>query len=188
MRGLIVPGLNGSGPDHWQTLWEKRYGFERVEQCDWENPDVAVWVKTLDAAIMAHPEPLVLVAHSLGCFTVILLAGLYVDHTNRVQSALLIAPPDIASSTALPDSTKGFAPHNPGKLPFPSVIVGSKNDPYMKPETAQDLASAIGSRFVNAGFVGHINVDSGHGPWPQGEVLLQNLINKKSLDKCFPVV
>ena len=188
MRGLIVPGLNGSGPDHWQTLWEKRYGLVRVEQCDWENPDVAVWVKTLDTAIMAHPEPAVLVAHSLGCFTVILWAELYADHANRVQSALLVAPPDIASSAAMPASARGFAPHNPGKLPFPSIVVGSENDPYMKPEAAQELASAIGSRFVNAGLVGHINVDSGHGPWPQGEVLLQDLINKKSLDKWFSII
>ena len=188
MRGLIVPGLNGSGPDHWQTLWENGYGFERIEQHDWENPDVAVWVKTMDAAIMAHPEPALLVAHSLGCFTVILWAELYADHTNRVQSALLVAPPDIASSTAMPESVGGFVLPNPSKLPFPSIIVGSENDPYMKPETAKDLALALGSRFVNAGLVGHINVDSGHGPWPWGEVLLRDLINKKCLDKCFPVI
>jgi len=45
-------------------------------------------------------------------------------------------------------------------------------------DTAEDLARALGSRFVNAGHVGHINVDSGHGPWPQGEALLKELIHR----------
>lgn len=76
-RVLIVPGLNGSGPDHWQTLWEKQYGFARVEQREWENPNAAEWVQNLNAAIMAYPEPAVLVAHSLGCFSVIRWTELY---------------------------------------------------------------------------------------------------------------
>lgn len=178
MRGLIVPGLNGSGSDHWQTLWEKRYGFERVEQRDWGNPDAAAWVKKLDAAILEHSDKVVIVAHSLGCFTVIRWAELYEDRKDRVQSVLLVAPPDIASSDAISESTRGFALHNPEKLPFPSILVGSENDPYMTPQTVQDLAKALGSRFVNAGHVGHINVDSGHGSWPQGEALLQELIHR----------
>jgi predicted alpha/beta hydrolase family esterase len=93
-----------------------------------------------------------------------------------VQSALLVAPPDIAGPGAITESTKGFALPNPGRLPFPSVLVGSENDPYMTLEGAQDLALALGSDFFDAGCVGHINIDSGHGPWPQGEALLQELI------------
>jgi predicted alpha/beta hydrolase family esterase len=44
MRTLIVPGLNGSGPGHWQTLWEEKYGYKRVEQRDWEKPDLLEWI------------------------------------------------------------------------------------------------------------------------------------------------
>lgn len=176
-----MPGLNGSGTDHWQTLWEKKYGFKRVMQRDWANPDAAEWVKTLHAAILAHSDPIVLVAHSLGCFTAIRWAELYAGHTSRVKSAMLVAPPDIASSGQIQKSTKGFTPHVLGKLPFDSILVSSENDPYMRPDKARDLAAVLDSRFVNAGPVGHVNVDSGHGPWPEGECLLRDLIHGAAL-------
>ena len=171
-----MPGLNGSGPGHWQTRWEHQYKLKRVEQRDWGNPDAVVWTETLDEAIRAHPDQAVLVAHSMGCWTVIQWAALYADSRDRVQSALLVAPPDIASSTALPKSAMDFTRALKGKLPFPTILVGSENDPYMTLHRALALARDIGSCFVNAGFVGHINIDSGHGPWPQGETLLQKLI------------
>jgi predicted alpha/beta hydrolase family esterase len=32
---LVVPGLHGSAPEHWQSLWEKQHPeFRRVEQVD----------------------------------------------------------------------------------------------------------------------------------------------------------
>jgi predicted alpha/beta hydrolase family esterase len=46
----------------------------------------------------------------------------------------------------------------------------------MTQKTARRLAVDWKSRFVNAGAVGHINLDSGHGPWLEGEALLQELI------------
>jgi uncharacterized protein len=177
LRCLIVPGLNGSGPDHWQTLWERQYHFERVEQRHWGNPDVVAWTETLDAAICAHSEKVVLIAHSLGCWTVIHWAALHADKKDKVQSALLVAPPDIALSDILPKSVIDFAPPRQNKLPFPSILAGSENDPYMTLKRAQELASTTGSHFVNTGLVGHINIDSGHGPWPQGESLLKNMMH-----------
>lgn len=62
-------------------------------------------------------------------------------------------------------------------LPFPSILVGSENDPYMTAAAAGELARLWGSRFFNAGAVGHINTDSGHGPWPGGEALLRDLVD-----------
>jgi uncharacterized protein len=173
--GLIVPGLNGSGPDHWQTLWEHQYGFQRVVQQDWGNPDAVMWTETLDATIRLHQNKVVIIAHSLGCWTVIHWAALYADAGYRVQSALLVAPPDIISSAALPKSALEFACHQKRILPFPSILVGSENDTHSTLDRAYALALATGSTFVNAGLAGHINIDSGYGPWPQGEELLQKL-------------
>jgi uncharacterized protein len=127
LRGLILPGLNNSGPAHWQTLWEHQYGFQRVQQRDWSNPDVSAWVKTLDAAIRENSDRVVIIAHSLGCWTVIYWAALHADAMDRVQAALLVAPPDIASSTVLPKSAMDFSSHQKEKLPFPSILVGSEN-------------------------------------------------------------
>jgi uncharacterized protein len=176
LRGLIVPGLNGSGPAHWQTLWERQYQFERVEQLHWDNPDASAWTETLNAAICARPEKAVLIAHSLGCWTVIHWAASHADSINKVQSALLVAPPDIALSDILPQAVMDFGSHQKIRLPFPSILVGSENDPYMTLDRSQLLARDLGSGFINAGLAGHINIDSGHGPWPQGDALLKKLI------------
>jgi len=177
MRLLIVPGLNGSGPGHWQTLWEEKYGCERVNQRDWGNPDLAEWVDTLNSAITAGAERTVIIAHSLGCLTVAHWAHAYPENTNQIQCALLVAPPDVERSSYIPDSLSRFAVCDP--LSFPSLLVGSENDPYMTLESARRLAMHWGSGFVNAGALGHINLDSGHGPWLQGEALLTYLIIKR---------
>ncbi|MFZ3105165.1 MAG: alpha/beta hydrolase [Smithella sp.] len=174
LRTLIVPGLNGSGPGHWQTLWEEKYGYERVEQRDWENPDLAEWVSTLNTVITASEDRTVLVAHSLGCLTVAHWANAYPEKTGKIQCALLVTPPDVESSLYIPDTMRLFVTHE--IIPFPSVLVGSENDYYMTLESARRLAGYWNSRFFNAGAVGHINLDSGHGPWPQGETLLTDLI------------
>jgi predicted alpha/beta hydrolase family esterase len=174
MRILIVPGLNGSGAGHWQTLWEEQYGYERVEQRDWANPDFAEWVGTLNAAVTARTKRTVIVAHSLGCLTVAHWAHAYPENTGQIQCALLVAPPDLESSSSIPETLRLFAAHE--VIPFPSVLVGSENDPFMTLESARRLAGYWNSRFLNAGAVGHINPDSGHGPWPAGEALLTELM------------
>ena len=174
MRILIVPGLNGSGPGHWQTLWEEKYGGERVNQRDWENPALAEWIGTLNATVTAREERTVIIAHSLGCLTVAHWAHAYPENTGQIKCALLVAPPDVESSSCIPETLRRFAAHN--MIPFPSVLVGSENDHYLALDSARKLAGHWNSRFVNAGAAGHINLDSGHGPWPQGEILLTDLI------------
>jgi hypothetical protein len=176
MRILIVPGLNGSGPGHWQTLWEEKYGCERVNQRDWGNPDLAEWIGALNAAVTAGAERTVIIAHSLGCLAVAHWANAYPEKTGQIQNALMVAPPDVESSSYIPETLRRFAMHN--AIPFPSVLVGSENDHYMKLDSARDLARFWNSRFVNAGAVGHINLDSGHGPWPMGEAILKDLIRR----------
>jgi hypothetical protein len=69
---LMLPGLNGSGEAHWQTLWERDCAARdlpcaRVEQRDWVHPQCDAWVAALDDALRAAEPPVLLVAHSLGC-------------------------------------------------------------------------------------------------------------------------
>ncbi|MHB8138149.1 MAG: RBBP9/YdeN family alpha/beta hydrolase [Smithellaceae bacterium] len=173
-RILIVPGLNDSGPGHWQSIWEEKYGCERVHQRDWGNPDLALWVDTLNVTVMAKSERTVFVAHSLGCLTVAHWAKAFPENAGQIRYALLVAPPDIEQSSYIPKSLRRFAARDP--LPFPSMLVGSENDHHMTLETARKLAVQWGSCFLNAGAVGHVNLDSGHGPWPQGEKLLTDIM------------
>ena len=171
---LIVPGLGGSGPAHWQTHWEARYPHSvRVEQADWDRPDRAGWCATLEAAVRAAPGAVVLVAHSLGCLTVAHWAA--TGSVGAVKGALLVAPPDVESPACASDALRGFAPVPRQKLPFPSTLVASRDDSYAHIDYARALAAAWGARFVDVGALGHINAESQLGDWPAGRALLDAL-------------
>lgn len=172
-RVLIVPGWTGSGPDHWQTLWERAHpDYLRVEMPDWDRPRLEDWIATLDAAVDQGP-PAILVAHSLGCVAVAHWAGR--AEGGRVRAALLVSPPDVERDETPPEIA-GFAPIPRERLPFPAVVVASRTDPWIGVERARGLAAAWGARFVDAGDAGHLNTDAGYGPWPLGEALLAELI------------
>ena len=53
---LILPGWQGSGPQHWQTLWEKRHGYVRVEQHEWMHPLRGDWVTRLEEMVLTREE------------------------------------------------------------------------------------------------------------------------------------
>lgn len=61
------------------------------------------------------------------------------------------------------------------RLPFRSVLVASRNDPWMRGERAVAMAEAWGSVLVDAGEVEHLNTAAGFGPWPAGERLVADL-------------
>ena len=88
---------------------------------------------------------------------------------------LLVAPPDVEHPD-FPPVMEGFAPIPRARLPFPSLVVASRNDPFADFERSRALADAWGSRFVDAGHSGHLNADAGFGPWPLGERLLAELL------------
>lgn len=170
---LVLPGYGDSGPAHWQTLWERRHGYTRVVQDDWERPDVEAWKRRLRDAVAGAPGPVVLVAHSLGCA---LVAHSAAGVGARVAGALLVAPPDVDEIRHLLPEIESFAPMPMAPLPFSSVVVGSTNDPYAEPARVRAFASAWGARFVDVGAAGHINVESGHGDWSEGHRLLADLL------------
>ena len=172
---LIVPGLNGSGPAHWQSRWESLYPrTARVAQRDWDHPDREEWRSTLEGAIAAAPEPVVLVAHSLGCALVAHMASRPL--AARIVAALLVAPADVDSPEHTPPETRGFAPMPMAPLPFPATVVASEDDPFVALARAQAFAAAWGATFVDAGRKGHLNADSGLGDWPEGHRQLEALV------------
>jgi predicted alpha/beta hydrolase family esterase len=170
---LILPGYGGSGPEHWQSLWERAHPlFRRVEERDWDAPDRGQWVAALEAAVLASGPDTVLVAHSLACLQVAHWAG---GTRLFVRGALLVAIPD-PDAPPFPDAARGFAPVPLSPLPFPAIVVGSSDDPYATPGFTARCATAWGARHVSAGAAGHINADSGLGDWPEGYALLEALV------------
>jgi uncharacterized protein len=173
---LIVPGLGGSGPDHWQSRWERAFpGARRVEQLDWNRPILPRWLEQLAAAVSSTPGA-ILVGHSLGCALIAHLARRRPE--LRIGGALLVAPADVDRAGRVLPQVDDFAPMPTGKLPFRTVVVASMNDPYMTIERARFLANAWGAGLVNAGSCGHINMAAGFGPWPAGERILDELVSE----------
>ncbi|HEV3324820.1 MAG TPA: alpha/beta hydrolase [Puia sp.] len=169
---FVLPGLYNSGPQHWQTRWEKLYGFTRIHQRDWDTPDKDDWVHTINEVIAAFPpEKVVLIAHSLACCTIAHWAHRY---GRIIRGALLVAPSDVAAPS-YPPGTTGFDPMPLQLLPFPSIVVASSDDEYVSSERAAWFAEKWGSSLVDIGKKGHINSASGLGDWPEGYELLQRL-------------
>lgn len=64
------------------------------------------------------------------------------------------------------------------RLPFPATVVASRDDPYMGYAAAARLAQDWGADLVDLGHAGHVNTESGHGPWPEGLSLLGQLARR----------
>lgn len=173
-RVLTLPGWQNSGAGHWQSRWEALHGYHRVEQHDWMHPLRGDWSARLEEVVIDAGGPVVLVAHSLGCILTAWWAA-HSRNTHRVQGALLVAPGDVEHPDVAP-LLPGWSPIARRPLPFPTVLVGSQNDPYCRFARVQGLAADWGARFVDAGARGHLNAESGLGDWPEGHALLTPLI------------
>ncbi|MES1171792.1 MAG: alpha/beta fold hydrolase [Bacteroidota bacterium] len=169
---LVLPGINDSGPDHWQTAWERGLvGARRVLAPDWDRPVCAEWVASLEHAVSRSGPDVVLIAHSLGCLQVV--------HWARrtrlvVRGAFLVAPPN-PDGDSFPEEATGFAPLPMARLAFASTLVASADDPFAGADFSRRCAAAWGSRLIDIGPRGHVNAASGLGDWPEGRPLLDDL-------------
>ncbi|BCS54145.1 alpha/beta hydrolase [Geobacter sp. SVR] len=171
---LVLPGFGGSGPRHWQTLWEKADpSFIRVNQHDWHRPVCSDWIVSLEHAVAQAGPDTVLVAHSMAC---LLVAHWAAVSARTVRGALLVAAAD-PDGPVFPREATGFSPLPRTRLPFPSIVVASTNDPFGSVAFNSQCAADWGSRFLTVGEAGHINAESGLGSWPQGLELLKTLID-----------
>lgn len=174
---LIVPGFHGSGPSHWQSwLQDREPQARRVDGIDWERPVLADWAAAVGRGIDMAPGPVLVVAHSFGCLASVCAAA---RRPQRVAGLMLVAPadPERFAPAGLreedQDSISHAIPDRP--LGMPSLVVASTNDPWVRLSSAAYWADKWGGFLVNVGAAGHINVDSGHGPWPRGLELLDAL-------------
>lgn len=168
---LVVPGYRGSGPGHWQTWLEhEEPDARRPAGVDWESPVLARWGGEVRRAIDAAPSAVWVVAHSFGCLASTVAIA---DRPAKVAGAVLVAPADPARFTPLGlrdargsalDDLTTWIPSS--TLACPSVVVASRDDPWVPFAVATRLAAQWGARCVDLGNAGHINVESGFGPWP----------------------
>ena len=169
-------------PEHWQALLErdlpKATSVPRMTEGAPGKLSCAAWVASLDRSLAAIAGPVVLVAHSAGCAIVAHWAQ---RHPRAIHGALLATPPDF--ERPLPEgyptietlTRNGWTPMPRKRLPFPSVVAASTNDPLGAFDRIAELAASWGSSLVNLGAVGHLNPAAGFGPWPRAKSLLAEL-------------
>ncbi len=168
---LMVYGYDGSGPQHWQRWLEAELQVRGVPLLFPELPDVTapqkdVWVDMLAECVDRSPTPVTFIAHSLGCWAVDHL--LHQRGATKIRGALLVAPPTpyllfepVETFFPPPQSRMAWAPIAPH-----SLLAGSDNDDYTSAEEFAEIAAKIGVAFHLVPGAGHINTDSGYGPWP----------------------
>jgi uncharacterized protein len=157
----LLPGWQDSGAGHWQAHWAEHFGDRRIEQHDWQTPLRGDWIMRLQECVLAQAEPVLLVAHSLGCHLVAAWAAAS-DQTHKVHAALLVAPPD-CTRTDFPAALHSWRQPVLQTLPFASAVLASSSDTYASVLASEHLASAWGASFADMGALGHMNAESALG-------------------------
>lgn len=133
-------------------------------QADWDHPKLEPWCGAIVEAVEQSSRPVILLAHSLGVLAVAHSAPAL---RGKVRGGFLVAPPArpaLAAISAIDPAFSGPV----GVLAFPALLIASQDDPYASYEASENLAAILGADLVDAGNAGHINSESGHGPWPEG--------------------
>jgi predicted alpha/beta hydrolase family esterase len=199
IRVLIIPGLHNSGPGHWQTWLQGQYeGALRVQQQDWHQPELTAWSDRIAQTLARHDPRTewIAVAHSFGCLALAhhlgqrkamadRIHGGQVPHpTVPIRAALMVAP-------ASPDKfgIRHLLPQE--ELGLPATLVGSDTDPWMQAMEARAWAQRWGLDYASLGDAGHINVESGHGPWPLArykvDQMIRHLQQQRRLARTHPL-
>ena len=179
---VIVPGVGGSEAQHWQSwLQQQLILSSRVQQQHWDRPILNEWVAQFVKTVTAVQSPIQIVAHSFGCLTSVAALAEYPELKNKVKNLILVAPANPARF-----GEAGFARHSlmnyqdyfhQLSIDVPTTLMISENDPWLAYVDALQLAQAWKLTPINLGTVGHVNVASGFGPFP--EILHYLLPEKK---------
>ncbi len=157
---LIIPGRGGSGEAHWQTHLQRALpAARRVEQADWDAPDLRAWARRIDTLARRCETPPLAIAHSFGCLALAAADRLF---GTPIAASFLVAPAEPARFGIA--DVEVLRP-----LAHPSDLLASTDDPWLQFSRVEELAEAWGARLHVLGALGHINVDSGFGPWPAME-------------------
>ncbi len=181
---LILPCRDNSSPGHWQSHWQSALpNMTRVEQDEWVSPKFAAWAVRLDEYLGRSTRPVVLIAHSLGT-SLITRWALNAD-CARVAGAFMVAPSDRGEADVWPEATtNGFAPMVFDRLPFPAMVLASRNDPYVAFERAELFAEHWGATLVDVGHVGHMGNSDKMGLWPLGLAHFESFVGSLGRVVC----
>ena len=192
---VIVPGVGGSEHTHWQSWLQRQLmSCSRVQQKDWNNPVLETWISEFVNTVAPIQGKIQIVAHSFGCLTTVAALAQHPELNQKIKNLILVAPANPArfgEAGFARDSQQDYQGYfHQLKIAVPTTLLMSENDPWLNFEDAQCLAKASKLNPINLGQVGHINVASGFGPFPEiydyliSENVLQH-INFSDESKCY---
>ena len=176
-RSFLIPhGYAGSGPDHWQSWLADRLRNtgERVAYPalpDPYTPSLAGWRATLAAELRRAHGELTVIAHSLACILWLHHCDDPVTRDARAARVLLVAPPSRAGA---PEPIRSFFPVPMGRGRVAAAaaetrLVCAPDDPYCPEGAAVLYGEPLGIELDLLPGGGHVNAETGYGPWPAAE-------------------
>ena len=179
---LLLHGLYGSSPDHWQHWLAprlQRAGHQVLFPGlpDPDTPDPAAWEQAvLNELGRLDGNERVVLCHSLSCIA-------WLRACSRVQTPVdrvaLVAPP--SPSAGLPELEPFFpvtvTADDVARAAGHTRLICSDNDPYCPEGAAALYGAALGVPVDLHPGREHLNVDAGFGPWPGMEAWAQGAKN-----------
>ena len=157
---ILLLGDAGALDDgHWMGRWGGRLSTAVPVPARVDGVDSDPLPEMIDGA----PGPVVAIAYGEGVERLVRHAEA-TDGTLR--GAFLVAPRPGGEAEARADP-----------LPFPTVLVASRDDPACPYEVAETMGARWGSHVVDAGEAGRIDGASGRGPWPEGLMVFAKFLS-----------
>jgi predicted alpha/beta hydrolase family esterase len=164
---LLLHGWGGSDFPHWQSWLAGEIAKDYGEVCflkfsDFDTPKLDTWKQELLEKLQSF-QPDIVVCHSLANT---LWLHLCKDNSlQEVQKLYLVAPPSLECKI---DELSEFFPLSTPKKLFAkdTLLISSTNDPYLSENEAHKLQKELQVKMKIIKNGGHLNAESGYGPWP----------------------
>jgi len=169
-KTLLLHGWGGSDWPHWQSWLAselvkeyKTVSFPLIMHPHY--PHLNRWKKEVRAYLRDF-RPTTVICHSLANTLWFHLCNeADIEPMETVERLVLVAPPSLRCEI---ETIKSFFPlEAPKDLHAKSaMLVVSSNDPYMPLKEAWELQERLQIPMKVLNDAGHINAESGYGPWP----------------------
>jgi uncharacterized protein len=167
---VLLHGLDGSGPDHWQhwlaqQLTEAGEDVRFPDLPDATDPQPQAWDAAVAQELAAAGSECTVLCHSLACLTWMRLASA-ADRRLAARVALVAPPhtPDVPAVVRFKPAR--LMPKAIHVAAGETRLVWSPDDPYCPGGAGKAWGAPLrisGDRIDRGG---HLNTDSGYGPWP----------------------
>lgn len=190
----IIHGLGATPEDHWfPWLAEKISSMPNqqvtiLQMPNSNQPDLDQWLNKLAQEIPIFDENTYIVAHSLGCITILnYLSQIFHQYTDVKIGGLLLVS---GFSTNLPElplldsfTTKGIDFNAIKQLTHGNItVVASANDYIVPVELSDQLAQELDADYYRKKENGHFLAVDGYIEFPLVFSLLKNLIDQHKME------